>query len=150
MALLQLDRSEEAEQLLQDAIDAAPDAVETYPAYLGLARVHQEAGRYGDAEPLYRHVARNSRDETGAEALYRLGVLLRETGQAEQALEEFGRLPVLFLGFNEWVARGYLEQARTFYALGEMGEAASMYDLVISEFGGTPHAVVAEQEKETL
>ncbi len=150
MALLQLDRSEEAEQLLQDAIDAAPDAVETYPAYLGLARVHQEAGRYGDAEPLYRHVARNSRDETGAEALYRLGALFRETGRAEQALEELGRLPVLFLGFNEWVARGYLEQARTFQGLGEIGEAASLYDLVISEFGETPHAAVAEQEKAML
>lgn len=150
MALLRLNRTEEAEQLLRDAVDAAPDAAETHPAYLGLARVYQEAGRREEAEPLYRHVARSSRDEAGAEALYRLGVLFRETGQAEEALEELGRLPVLFPGFNDWIARGYLEQARAFQALGAAGEAAALYDLVIAEFGETPFAEMAEREKELL
>ena len=150
MALLRLDRTDEAEQLLRDAMDAAPDAAETHPAYLGLARVYQEAGRYDEAEPLYRHVARNSRDEAGAEALYRLGVLFRETGRAEEALEELGRLSVLFPGFGDWVAQGYLEQARAFQALGDAGEAASLYDLVMDEFGETPFAEIAEREKESL
>lgn len=150
MALLRLSRTEEAEALLRDAIDAAPDAAETHPAYLGLARVYQEAGQYEEAEPLYRHVARSSRDEAGAEALYRLGVLFRETGQADEALEELGRLPVLFPGFSDWVARGYLEQARAFQALGDAGEAATLYDLVIGEFGETPFAAIAEREKESL
>ncbi len=150
MALLRLERTEEAEQLLRDAIDAAPDAPETHPVYLGLARVYQEIGRYGEAEPLYRHVARNSRDEAGAEALYRLGALFRETGRAEEALEELGRLSVLFPGFGDWIAQGYLEQARAFQALGDAGEAASLYDLVMGEFGETPFAEIAEREKESL
>ena len=150
MALWRLNRKEEAEELLRNAIDAAPDAAETHPAYLGLARIYHEDGRYEEAEPLYRHVARGSRDEAGAEALYRLGALFRETGQDAQALEELGRLPVLFPGFGEWIARSYLEQARAFQALGNAGEAAALYDMVIGEFGETPFADTAELEKESL
>ena len=150
MALIQLGRRGEAERLLQEAIDAAPDAPESYPAYLGLARAHEEAGRHGEAIDLYREVVQNSRDEIGAEALYRLGVLLRMTGRARDAIEELGRMPVLFAGFTEWVARSYLEQARAFSAIGQRGDAVRMYDRVISEFSGTPHALSAEQEKEVL
>lgn len=150
MALLQLGRRDEAERLLQDAIDAAPEAPESYPAYLGLARVHEEAGRHDEALRLYRLVVQNSRDEIGAEALYRLGTLLRTTDRARQAVDELGRMPVLFTGFTEWVARGYLEQARAFRALGQTGDAVRMYDRVLSEFSGTPFAMAAEQEKAAL
>lgn len=150
MALLQLGRREEAERLLEEAIDAAPDAPETYPAYLGLARVREEAGRHDEALQLYRQVVRNSRDEIGAEALYHLGRLLRMTGSPRQAVDELGRMPVLFTGFTEWVARGYLEQARSFRALGQAGDAVQMYDRVIQEFADTPYALSAEQEKEAL
>lgn len=150
MALLQLDRQDEAERLLENAIRAAPDAPETLPASLGLARVYEGSNRYEDAARLYRQVVDRSRDELGAEALYRLGVLLIDRGDARGAVEELGRMPVLFPGFNEWIARGYLEQARAFQSLGQTGDATSVYDRIIREFSGTPYARTAEQEKEAL
>ena len=150
MALLQLGRRDEAERLLENAIQAAPDALEMAPASLGLARVYEGSGRYEDAERLYRQVVDRSRDEIGAEALYRLGMMLIDRGNARRAVEELGRMSVLFPGFNEWLARGYLAQARAFQALGQTGEASRVYDRVIEEFGGTPYADTAEQEKEAL
>lgn len=150
MALIQLGRTEEAERLLRNAIDAAPDAPETLPAYLGLARVYEDASRHRDALDLYNRVVERSRDEIGAEALYRLGALHRTMGNHRRAVDELGRLPVLYSGFNEWVARGFLEQARAFRQLGQTGDASQVYDRVIEEYGGTAHARTARQEKEAL
>ncbi|MEX0746443.1 MAG: tetratricopeptide repeat protein, partial [Rhodothermales bacterium] len=150
MALLRTDRTEEAERLLRNAVDAAPDSPETLPAYLGLARVYEGSGREGDAIRLYGQVVEKSRDEIGAEALYRLGALLLERGDARRAVEELARMPVLYTGYTEWVARGYLAQARAFRELGQNGEAARVYDRIISEFGGTSYASTAVQEKEAL
>lgn len=150
MALLQLGRRGEAERLLENAIEAAPDAPETLPASLGLARVYEQSNRYEDAAGLYRGVVDRSRDEIGAEALYRLGMLLFDRGDARRAVEELGRMSILFPGFDEWLARGYLAQARAFRSLGEIGNATSTYDRVIEEFSGTPYARTAEQEKEAL
>ena len=150
MALLQTGRTEEAERLLRNAVEAAPDAPETLPASLGLARVYEGSGRTSEAIPMYSRVVENSRDEIGAEALYRLGSLLLEMGDARRAIEELSRMPVLFTGYTDWVARGYLAQAQAFRALGQNGDAVRIYDRVISEFGGTPYAATAEQEKEAL
>src|SRR5690606_14086644 len=67
MALLQMGRTAEAEQLLRDAIEAAPDAPETLPAYLGLARVYEGGNKADEAIRLYRRLAEQSRDEVRAE-----------------------------------------------------------------------------------
>lgn len=150
VALIELSRNEEAESLLESAVRVAPDAPETLPIFLGLARVYANSGRYDEADRLYRQVADRSRDEVGAEALYRLGTLLVERGNARRAIEEFGRIPVLYTGFSDWVARGYLGQARAFAALGQNGDAVRTYDRVIEEFRGTPYARTAEQEKAAL
>ncbi|WP_243664728.1 tetratricopeptide repeat protein, partial [Rhodothermus marinus] len=56
----------------------------------------------------------------------------------------------LFPGYPEWLARGYLAQARAFLALGQRGEATRLYDLVISEFPNTSFARIAAQEKARL
>lgn len=150
MALIQLGRTEEAERLLRNAVDAAPEAQEALPAYLGLARVYEGAGRTQDAIRLYQQVVENSRDEIGAEALYRLGTLYCEQGNPRRAVDELGRMPVLFSGFTEWVARGFLEQARAFRQLGQTGDAVRLYDRVIEEYGGSTYARTAQQEKEAL
>ena len=150
VALINMGRNREAERLLQEAIDAAPDAPETMPAILGLARVHEESGRSGEAMRLYQHVIDKSSDEVGAEALYRYGNLLIERGNARQGIEELSRLPVLFIGYSDWVAEGYLLQARTFARIGQTGEAARVYDQILMEFSGTSYAQTAQQEKDEL
>ena len=150
VALMETGQEEEAETLLSEAVEAAPDAEESVPAKLGLARLREQEGDTDEALALYREIARRSRDETGAEALYRLGTLLLEQGNADGAIEELSRLPVLFAGYPEWLAQGYLAQARAFSAQGNQTDAERLYDRVIDEFSGTAYAEEATQAKEAL
>jgi tetratricopeptide (TPR) repeat protein len=149
-ALLNLGRTAEAERLLSEAITAAPDAPETAPAQLGLARLYEQSGRQDEALGLYRQIVSRSRDEAGAEALVRLGDLLLRRGNATATIEELGRLDVLYAGYPEWQAQGYLVQARAFTNLGRIGDATQVYDRVIENFYDTPYAEVARKEKEAL
>ena len=149
-ALLGLGRAREAEVLLREAVDAAPDAPESIPALLGLARVYDQQGRTGDAIQLYRRVVDRNREEAGAEALYLLGDLLVRLDDPRGAIEELSRMPVLYAGFPDRLAQGYLLQARAFRNLGQTGEASRLYDRVLNEFGGTRFADEAGREKASL
>lgn len=150
VALIGMGRTDRAESLLRDVTENAPDAPESLAAFLGLARLSENQGRTGEAIRLYREVVGRSRDEIGAEALFRLGSLLLSRGDARAAIGEFSRLPVLFSGYSNWVAESYLGQARANQQLGNAGDAVRLYDRVISEFAGTPYAEAAEREKAAL
>ncbi|SHK03316.1 tetratricopeptide repeat protein [Rhodothermus profundi] len=150
VALLELGRLDEARQVLTQA--QTHFAANALPPVLLLAhaRLADAAGQFDEAERLYRRVVSRAQDETGAEALYRLGALLLRRGDPHRAIEELSRLPTLFPGYAEWLARGYLTQARAFLTLGQRGEAARLYELVIAEFPNTSFARIAAQEKATL
>ncbi len=148
MALLGMGRTAEAEALLQSAaVGEGPQAI---PAKLGMARILDQRGQYGEAEQYYRDVSESSADDRGAEALYRLGVMQLRQGRPTAALDELGRLEVLFAGFDEWMARGYLAQADAFRALGQNGSADRMYETIIVQFPGTPWAAAATQQRQLL
>ncbi len=149
-ALLNLGRLGDAERLLTEITSANSNRLQMGPALLGLARVYEASGRAMEAVDLYRQITEDSADETGAEALYRLGDLLIRQGQARVAIEELGRMPVLFSGYTSWMAEGYLAQARAFMAMGQRGDAAQMYDRVLEEFRGTIYADRAAKEKAAL
>ncbi|MEM6644642.1 MAG: tetratricopeptide repeat protein [Bacteroidota bacterium] len=150
LALMQQGRNDEAERLLQDAIDRAPDAPETAPAVLGLARIKERQGEATEAARLYRTIAQNNRNDEGAEALYRLGDLLLRSGNPSGAVETWSRMATLFGSFYEWNAQSYLGQARAFVQMGRSGEAKRIYEKVENEFSGTPYADTATQEKANL
>ncbi len=150
VALLSLGRIGEAEVLLRDAINSAPDAPETALARLGMARIQEERGQFGEAATLYRSIIQQSPDEAGAEALVRLGNVLLNQGNPTGAIDELGRLETLFAGYPNWVAQGLLIQARSFTAMGQTGEANRLYDKIINEYFDTPHVTTAEQEKARL
>lgn len=149
-ALLNLGRAEEAEALLQDVVQDAPNAPETLPALLGLARVAERRGDAAAAIQRYRTIVDRSQDEVGAEALYRLGSLLYQRGNPQGAIEELNRLTVLFPGYSDWIARGYLLQADAYQSIGQKGEAARLYDLLLRDYRGTPYAETAERAKAAL
>ncbi len=149
-ALLQLGRQTEAEQLLNELSNSGADPSQLGPVQLGLARVYESNGRTQEAMQMYRSVVDQNLDATGAESLYRLGGLLVRQGQNRAALEELGRMSVLYAGYNEWVAQGYLLQGEAFENLGQRGDAIQMYQRVIEEFSGTNYAAVAEQKITSL
>ncbi|MCH8276107.1 MAG: tetratricopeptide repeat protein [Bacteroidetes bacterium] len=150
LALNALGRSEEAEFLLRDAIQAAPDSDESTPAYLGLARLHLERGELEEADRLFELVVRRSRDETGAEALYLLGDMALEHVSPQAAVETLGRMSTLYAGYPEWMAQAYLTQAEAFEQMGDPGEAVLLYDLILSTYPDSPWSEIAIREKARL
>ena len=149
-ALLQLNRLRDAEELLSELSGSTVNVSQQGPVKLGLARVYESDGRATEAIGLYREVVDENQDETGAEALLRLGNILIQRGQDRAALEELGRMPVLYAGYSDWVAQGYLAQAQAFKNLGQRGDAMRLFDQVIDEFSGTPYATQATREKASL
>ncbi len=147
MALLGQGRVNDAEALLQNVVDAAPDDEATAAAYLGLGRIQAERGFNDRARTFYSRAAAASRGEPGAEAIYRLGALLRRSGDARGAIRELSRMTTLFGGYSEWMALGYLEQARAFAAIGERGEAVLMYETLIDFYPERKEAETARTEK---
>lgn len=149
-ALQAMGRTGRAENLLQSAVDAAPDATETLPAYLGLARIYETDGREELALRYYKDVADRSRSELGAEALYHLGQLHIRLNNPQRAIEELSRMSVLFSGFSDWVAQGLLTEAQAFIKMGQRGDAKRIYERVENEFFGTGYADTAAREKANL
>jgi TolA-binding protein len=103
-----------------------------------------------DAQALYRRVVESSDSETGAEALYRLGRTLRTQGETQAAIRELERMPSLFAGYPEWEARALLEQARSYRALNQTGQAVQLYEQVQNRYSGTPFAQTASDERQSL
>ena len=149
-ALLNLDRNDEARDLLNRILNEGRGGPLQASARLGLARIYEEEGRTDEALKLYRTVVESAGSETGAEALFRLGRLLRQQDQPRQAIQELDRMSSLFAGYPEWVARSLLEQARSYREMGQTGQAAQLYDEVTETYAGTPYAETAQQEREAL
>lgn len=149
-ALVELGRPEEAEELLTASMEDVSEEDAPPATLLGLARVYEKTGRPADALRLYREVIDRSENETGAEALYRLGEMLVSRNELQVAISQLSRMPTLFGGYPEWLARSYLLQAQAFRQLGQSGEASRLYDRVIGEFPGSSFAETAEQEKARL
>jgi len=149
-ALIGLGRTDDAETLLRRIIDNNRGGPLLASARLGLARLYSDQGEATQALGLYRQVAENARSEAGAEALYRLGSLLRQQGRTRDAIRELDRMPSLFAGYPEWIARSLLEQARAHQQIGQTGEASDLYDRVVREYSGTRFAQTARDEQATL
>jgi TolA-binding protein len=150
IALLNLDRNDEARDILNRVLENSQGGPLQASARLGLARIYVDEGRPDEAAPLYRSIVGSVDSETGAEALYRLGQLLRNQDNPREAIAELDRMSALYAGYPEWIARSMLAQAQAYRQLGQTGQAAQLYDEVIQSYPGTPFAETARNEREAL
>ncbi len=149
-ALSGLGRAEEARGLLEDVVQTAPDSPASYPALLGLARIHIEARAVTQAITLLEKVSRNARDATGAEALFVLGELYFSEGDAARSIATLSRMSALFPGYPEWMARSLGLQGRAFEQMGNPGEALRIYKELVATYPESPDAGNARERIEDL
>lgn len=149
-ALSLLGRQDEARDLLDVIVQESPDASSSNPAWLGLAKLDLAAGDTTRAILRLERVVRSARDDTGAEALYMLGSVQLQNGQPAVAVETLGRMSVLFAGYPEWMAKGYLRQAEAFEDLDDTGEAIRILELVVTNYPDTESADEAASRLEDL
>ncbi len=149
ISLMFLGRLNDAARVLEQVVQETEAGSPLHnQAKLALARVQDQQNATLQALTLYREVAQSSSDETGAEALYRMAEILHRQGKKAEALEELKRIPVLFPGFSDWVARSYLLQAEIYRERGQKGMAQQLYERVLREFPHTPFAQIAANEKD--
>lgn len=150
VALMNVGRSSEAKTMLTETVSSASSPSVSAPALLGLARIYESEGNTADAIQAYRVVVNRSQDETGAEALVYLGRMLTKSNRPGEALEQLGRVPILYSGYSDWMAEGYLAQVDAHAKLGNSGDAAQICDLVIEQYPGTAYAERAQRLKAAL
>jgi len=144
------------EQNARSAPIAPAHLAQNYQA-LQNALGHHQAGRFGEAEAIYRQVATRAPDNF--DALHLLGVLLHQTGRHTEAVEWISRALALQPDFAE--AHSNLGEA--FRALGRLDEAVTSFDralalkpgyaqahynkgLALHAMGGLDNAVTAFQQ----
>ena len=150
IALLNMGQNEKAKEILNRILDESAGGPLQASARLGLARIYEDENRPDDAVELYRSVVGSVDSETGAEALFRLGQLLRSQNQPRKAIEELDRMSSLYAGYPEWIARSLLEQAKSYREMGQTGQAVQLYDEVVQSYPGTPFAETARKERKAL
>jgi len=150
IALLNLGENDKAKEILNRILEESQGGPLQASARLGLARIYEDENQPDKAAELYRAVVGAVDSETGAEALLRLGKLLRSQNRPRKAIEELDRMSSLYAGYPEWIARSLLEQAQAYREMGQTGQAVQLYDEVVQSYPGTPFAETARKERKAL
>ncbi|MFU8812630.1 MAG: tetratricopeptide repeat protein [Balneolaceae bacterium] len=111
----------------------------------GLGKILKEDGRMDEARRLFRLVSENNMTAVGAEAQYLIGLTYMETGDRESALEELGRVRVLYEAYDEWVSLAQFKTAEIYIREGRRGDALSLLQSIVDTYPGTPGAAQARQ-----
>ena len=122
------------------SINEANDAART-----GLGKVLLDDGRIDEARRFFTLVADNNTPAIGAEAQYMLGESYRQQGDREQALEEYGKVRVLFEAYDTWVAESQYRTAEIYIREGRRGDALSLLNSIVENYPGTSGAEKAER-----
>ena len=150
LALRMQGEEAEAEALLREAVADTTPSDATYPAYLGLARIAESRGEMAEAEQLYQLVSSQSRDETGAEALFLLGQLQLNRGGLNQGIETLSRMQALFAGYPRWLARAMLAQGNAFEEQNNPSQAIRLYESILAMYPDSDVAPQAQNRLEVL
>jgi TolA-binding protein len=142
-ANLALNNIEQAKEEYQAALSINANS---NSAKVGLGKVAIEEKRYEEARNYFAPIAESSSTEIGAEAQYYLGRVYQLQENYGAAIEEFGRVSVLFEAFDTWVSEAMFRSAECHIRLGNQGEAMNTLNAIITRYPGT----TAEQKAQRL
>ncbi|MAO63716.1 MAG: hypothetical protein CL666_01820 [Balneola sp.] len=142
-ASLALNNVERAEQEFQAALDINANS---NSAKVGLGKVAVEEENFEQARDYFAPIAESSSTEVGAEAQFYLGRINQLQEQYDAAIEEYGKVSVLFEAFDTWVSEAMYRSAECHIRSGNRGEAMSTLNAIITRYPGTE----AEQKAQRL
>jgi TolA-binding protein len=114
-------------------------------ARAGLGKVLLADDRVDEARRLFAMVANENSTAVGAEAQYLLASSYQQTGDTEQALEEYAKVRVLFGAYDTWVSEAQYKTAEIYIREGRRGDARSLLTSIIENYPDTPGAEKARQ-----
>lgn len=142
-ASLALNNVDRAEEEFQAALDINENS---NSAKVGLGKVAIEEQDFEQAWDYLAPIAESSSTEVGAEAQFFLGRINQLQENYNAAIEEYGKVSVLFEAFDTWVSEAMYRSAECHIRLGNQGEAMSTLNAILDRYPGTE----AEQKAKRL
>ncbi|MDR9419506.1 tetratricopeptide repeat protein [Gracilimonas sp.] len=125
---------EQAKEEYESALQINEDN-EAAKVGLGKAAIQEE--EFDKAQELLDPIADQNSTEIGAEAQYYLGEILQKQENYSAAIEEYGRVKVLFEAFDIWVSEAMYNSAVCHIRLGNRGEAMTILNSILDTYPGT-------------
>jgi len=142
-ASLARDQVAKAKEEFESAMEINPNSES---AKVGLGKVAIQQNDFQTATSYLEPIAEQSTTEVGAEAQFYLGEILQKQEQYNAAIEEYGKVKVLFEAFDIWVSRSMYNSAECHLRMGNRGEAMTILNSLIDTYPGTE----AEQRAQAL
>jgi TolA-binding protein len=119
-----------------------PDFEQQYEVDYVIGRCHASLARFDDARAAYRRVVKSAtgeKTETAAKAQWMIGETFFHQKNFEAALKEYLKVEILY-DFPTWQAAALFEAAKCHERLGEVKEAADLYQRLIKNYPESPLA----------
>lgn len=113
---------------------------------LGLGKVAFARKNYDKALGLLQPIAHNNTTAVGAQAQYTIGQIYQDQGNYNQALQEYGKVKVLYEAYDSWVAKALLKSSECYESMGNTGEAKNTLQLIVKNYPGTSAAQQAARK----
>lgn len=114
---------------------------------LGLGKVAFARKNYDKALGLLQPIAHNNTTAVGAQAQYMIGQVYQDQGNYNQALQEYGKVKVLYEAYDSWVAKALLNSSECYESMGKTGDAHNTLQQIVKNYPGT---VAAQQAARKL
>jgi TolA-binding protein len=124
-----------------------PDFEQEYEVDYLIGRCQANLGRFDDARAAYRRVVKSAageKTETAAKAQWMIGESYFHQKNYEAALREYLRVEILY-DYPTWQAAALFEAAKCHEHLGELKQAAELYEKLVKAYPDSPLAKDAAQ-----
>lgn len=150
LTLVEMQRLQEAYQVLDNLSTTYPDNIFADKARLELGLIELAAGRYENADMYFSYLGKARTDDIGARAQYFLGVSLFEQKKYNDAITALMRVRNFFSRYEEWVTRSFLLLGDCYVKINDKRSAEEMYRAVLAKYAGTPFGREAQEKLRKL
>jgi TolA-binding protein len=115
---------------------------------LGMLELTRES--YETANILFKDIAENNSDVTGAKAQYYWGLSLFKQGSTDDAITAFVRVKFVFPTFKEWYSKSMLQLGECYEKKKDIAKAREIYQAVLKTNRGNAYSAQAQKKLRSL
>lgn len=145
---------DQAREYLEQISSRFPMLPDAGWAQVRIGDIYRNRGEYGAGIDAYNLVlsVKEWRGEIWAESLYKIGLCHLDQGDVREAFAFFQRMYVMYAGYPEWAAKGYLKSAECLLRLNLRVDAVKTYRELLAQenMQDTPQAEIARRKLKEL
>lgn len=150
LTLIEMQKIQEAYQVLDNLATTYPDNIFADKARLELGLIELSASRYENADMYLSYLGKARTDDIGAKAQYYYGLSLFEQKKYNDAITALLRVRNFFSRYEEWVTRSFLLLGDCYVKINDKRSAEEMYRAVLAKYAGTSFGKEAQEKLRKL